>query len=249
MRRKLALHIILCAAAFSYSPPANAGQPVFDWLNFLLETATKEIAEKVRDLHVDELVLIGKELEYLKSAANPDIRSTFTNVRRRVEDIKKSSDALSNLIDSYGGIEKALEKFDSYKTFKNQPCFSSGTCTAEEVGRIRGARRSMQHFIETTAKVSLIETQKSSKQLSGDAKELELLEVKASRAKGQTQAIKYGNEIAAARAKELVQIRSSLNSIQRMESVRRHAQAQDRAATIRRFERFKGIQHNKDQNQ
>lgn len=233
--------ILALVAALSAPKVAfAAGQPVFDWVNWLLERASKKLAEEVRDMNVTEIVEIGKELDYIVNAANPDIQGSFSNIRERLQELQRTSNAMQNLIDSYGGIEKSLEKFSSYKTFKAQPCFSQGTCTAEEVAKIRAAHFALNEFMGTVAESSLRQAQEQENALVEDGRQLQRLEAKAATAKGQTQAIKYGTEIGTARTKELMQIRASLNTIQRVEAVRAHAKAQDRAMALRRFERFSG---------
>lgn len=232
---------------FAAIDAANAsGQPVFDWVNWLLEKATRGFAEEIRDLHIDELTAIGAELEHIASAANPDIKKSFSDIRDRISKLQATNEAFRNLIDAHGGIEKSLEKFDSYNTFKQQPCFHQGTCTAEEISRIRNARYAMQELMRTAAVSSMRETQEQTESIEKDAEQLQHLENKAARAKGQTQAIKYGNEISAARTKELIQIRASINSIQRIDAIRQHAQAQDRSIAMRRFNRFKGIEQKEE---
>lgn len=232
------------ASQATLSPAKAAGQPVFDWLNWLIEKGAKAFAEDIKDLHIEEIKAIGAEIAYLERAINPDIAGSFSKIRERIEKLQSSGGAMKRLIDSYGGVDGTLDRFDSYKAYKEQPCFQEGTCTSQEIAKIQSARLAMHDLMHEAARMSIVEAQEQSKSISDDAEAIEQIEKNASSAKGQTQALKYGNEIGAARAKELIQLRASLNSIQRVEAIRRHAKAQDQAIAQRKLARFRGESSN-----
>jgi P-type conjugative transfer protein TrbJ len=123
---------------------------------------------------------------------------------------------LSQLESKFGSLTGYLNQFSTLSTYKTNACFERTGCQG---GALVGLQQtntlaSQTQFNAVNASFQNINNQQQ--QIQTDASNLQTLQTNAVGATGQMQALQYGNQLAAATAAQLLQIRALLISEQNM---------------------------------
>ena len=140
--------------------------------------------------------------------ALPD--QTWSQVLSTIDGLTSSMQGLDAMTRNAGSLQAFLDTFGSTDTYAAQPCFNGGTCTTETINQIAHANAMGNASVKTANDSALLALQQQQQSLRTDASNVQDLQSSAASAKGQKAALDAANQLAAAEANQLMQIRALL---------------------------------------
>lgn len=126
-------------------------------------------------------------------------------------------------------IDAYLSRFKSVDYYRNSPCFKNKGCSKEEMELFQRGRAWSLDTQKAANEEMFRDLDKEYDRLQEDAAHLRKVQLEARTAKGQLQALGYANQLAAAQAAQLLQLRGLLMAQHRADIKRRQAEGNRKA--------------------
>lgn len=208
--KKLVFSSALAVAIVLSSVPALAGIPVIDGSNLSqnIVTALETVAQYEQQIQQYTTQLQQYENMLTNTAALP--QQTWSQVQGTINGLTQAMQGLQNMTNGAGSIQAYLDKFGNTNTYASQPCFNGSICTQAQLAAIQSANATGNAGVKAAADSELEALQQQQASLSMDAANVQQLQSSAGSADGQKAALDAANQLAAAQANQLVQIRALL---------------------------------------
>lgn len=189
----LAFCFMIYAAGFNTKSNAQ-GIPVID------ATTIASLATELTELqrHFDNMV----------ANTNTPERFLWASVQQQMGQLVQISNAISQIKNQYGGLDKVLANFRNYAYYRMSPCIvGQALCSDAAWQEIIQGQVASTDIIKkgNDALAKGIENQET--QIPLDAQHLETLQQRTTTASGRMEALQYANQLAAHQANQLLQLR------------------------------------------
>ena len=154
------------------------------------------------------------------------VQAPFTiiqNAQRIVSNLMTTINTLSALEAEVGGLVNYLNQFQNLASYKNNSCFQRSGCTPAALAALQKSLTLSSSAQKQAADAAIQSVNTQQAQILTDAANLQTLQANASTATGQMQALQYANQLAAAQAQQLLQIRAILIAQQNMTATQAQA--------------------------
>lgn len=234
--KKITLAVCLIGS-IGVTPIVSAGIPVIDGGNLVqnimsvfqqINQVTKQIEEYQKQLQ-----------QYETQIQNTMAPATYIwdQVQDTTENLVNAMDTLQHYKTKLGSLENYLDKYKDVEFYLASPCFTETGCTQSEWEALGNNRvlssKSLKRTIDNAIK--MVDAQEES--LKKDAKTVQKIQVKATSAGGQMEALGYNNQLLSNIAHQLVQLRTMMAAQSQLSSVKA-LQNQDEEAISRATEKL-----------
>jgi len=226
---KIALVAMLLSSSLSSTPPASAGIPVIDAANLSqnIVSAYESVAQTLKQ--IEEYRTQLQQYENMLQNTLAPAAYIWDKAQATISGLMNAVNTLEYYKRQLGSLDSYLSKFQDVNYYRNSPCFTAAGCSDSEriaMERVRALASESQKKANDALFKGLDQQQRN---LSSDARQLELLQAAAQGATGQMQAIGFANQLAANQANQLLQIRGLLIAQQNAVATRMQVEA-DREA-------------------
>lgn len=215
MRRKnniLAAKMLLVGvgASILVSQSVFAGIPVADGLN--LGQTTISAIQNVANVQ-KQLQQYRKQLEQYDNMLQNTVAPAayiWSEVDATISKVVQAQQTLDYYMNSAGSIDSYLSRYQSVDYYRNSSCFQLSGCSATEMKKLDQKVAANSDAVKRTNADVIKSVSLQQKTLNQDAQKLKRMQQQAGSAQGQMEALGAANQLAAAQANQLIQLRSLL---------------------------------------
>ena len=213
-----AVAIIIATLGLSALPAQAGGIPTFDGANVTQSTisALQDVQSVLKQIEQYRLQLKQYESQ-LRNTAAP-AAYIWDRTRQTIDGLNQAMAELRAKRQQLGNIRELLDRYQSSEYYKGSPCYRLRGCTAAERARLERNRDQ----ISTLQKLT-------NESITQDLVTLERLQRASQSAKGQMEAIQYGNQLRSAQIHQSMQLRQMILMNMQAEAVERQARIDQQA--------------------
>ncbi|EFI8498315.1 P-type conjugative transfer protein TrbJ [Escherichia coli] len=210
----LAAKINLAAVVTSFlvSQSAVAGIPVADGLNLGQTSVSAMQAVAAVQKQIDQY---KKQLQQYENQLQNTVAPAayiWSEVDATIGKIVQAQQTLEYYTNSAGSIDSYLSRYQNVEFYQNSACFKLSGCTESDMKKLDKKTAANSDAIRRSNADVIKSVQLQQKSLNADAKKLQRMQQQAGSAKGQMEALGAANQLAAAQANQLIQLRSLLTA-------------------------------------
>ncbi|WP_426811720.1 P-type conjugative transfer protein TrbJ (plasmid) [Pseudomonas sp. WOUb67] len=208
----LAAKIMIAAVGASVlvSQSALAGIPVADGLN--LSQTTVSAFQAVANVQ-KQIMQYQKQLEQYDNMLQNTVAPAayiWSEVDATISKVVQAQQTLDYYMNSAGSIDSYLSRYQNVDYYRNSSCFQLSGCSATEMKKLDQHVANNSDAVKRTNADVIKSVALQQKSLNVDAQKLQRMQQQAGSARGQMEALGAANQLAAAQANQLIQLRSLL---------------------------------------
>lgn len=233
---KLSTVAITIATLSLAALPAQAGGiPTFDGANVTQSTisALQDVQSLLKQIEQYRLQLKQYETQ-LRNTAAP-AAYIWDRTRQTIDGLNQAMAELRAKRQQLGDIRELLNRYQSSEYYKGSPCYSMRGCTAAERAQLERNRDQISALQKLTNDSLLLGIDQQLETIKQDLVTLERLQRASQSAKGQMEAIQYGNQLRSTQIHQMMQLRQVMLMNMQAQAVARQAaldqQAREAAAS------------------
>lgn len=212
-------------------PGAQAGAiPVIDIANLRDNhlTAIEVAAQRLKQIQQYSTQLDQYE-NMLQNTAAPPVY-LWDEAMATLRALQAAIDGLAPLRAQVGGLDAYLAQFQDLERYRASPCLAQAPCSSHATAQARDAQERFGSQVRKTTNDALLKgLYQQADALPHDAQQLQHLQERAQKARGQMQALGFANQLTSHQAHQLLQLRVLLVAQQTAEAARQQVLA-DREA-------------------
>ena len=235
-----AVAITIAALSLSALPAKAGGIPTFDGANVTQSTisALQDVQSLLKQIEQYRLQLKQYENQ-LRNTAAP-AAYIWDRTRQTIDGLNQAMAELRAKRQQLGNIRELLNRYQSSEYYKGSPCYSMRGCTAAERAQLERNRDQISTLQKLTNDSVLMGIDQQLESIKQDLVTLERLQRASQSAKGQMEAIQYGNQLRSAQLHNAMQFRHVSLMHMQAEAVERQARIDQQARQEAASKRFWG---------
>jgi len=206
-----------------HSPPARAQWVVIDPAN-IAETLAIDLQQI--SSYEQQIQQYETQIQQYQNMLQNTLNAPFQLIQQAravVNQLMTAINTLSALEAQFGSLLNYLNQFQNLAAYKSNPCFQRTGCTPAAQAALQLSITLASSAQKNAADAAVQSVNAQQTQIVTDAANLQTLQVNASSASGQMQALQYANQLAAAQTQQLLQIRALLIAQQNMTATQAQA--------------------------
>ena len=221
--------LALSVLASLFTPTAQAGVPVIDGINLQqnIITAKEQVAAVAKQIQQYQTQL--QQYENMLQNTIAPAAYIWDAANSTINRLLQLQDTLNYYIHRTGSIDSYLARYQDVNYYRSSPCFTDVGCPQAQRQALIDLNADSSEAQKRANDAVLKSVEQQQQTLRSDASNLARLQLQATGARGQMQAIQAANQLASAQANQLLQIRGLLVAQQNAAATRAEAIA-DREA-------------------
>lgn len=224
-----AVAITIAALGLSALPAQAGGVPTFDGANVTQSTisALQDVQSVLKQIEQYRLQLKQYENQ-LRNTAAP-AAYIWDRTRQTIDGLNQAMAELRAKRQQLGNIRELLDRYQSSEYYKGSPCYRLRGCTAAERAQLERNRDQISTLQKLTNDSVLMAIDQQLESIKQDLVTLERLQRASQSAKGQMEAIQYGNQLRSAQIHQTMQLRQVILMNMQAAAVERQARIDQQA--------------------
>ncbi|ACB93626.1 P-type conjugative transfer protein TrbJ (plasmid) [Xylella fastidiosa subsp. fastidiosa] len=192
------------------SQQTQAGMPVIDISNLEqnIVSAVQQVAAVEKQIQQYQTQLQQYQ-NMLQNTAAPSAY-IWDQASQVMNKLMVAQDTLSYYKKKAGSIDSYLSRYQDVNYYRTSPCFTAAGCSSSQLQALQDAQANNSEALKHANDAVLKGIDQQQQTLISDAATLQKLQLQATTAQGQMQALQAANQLASAQTNQLLQIRSML---------------------------------------